>query len=89
MNRRTAFESVAAEVPFSPEKVRFTASVDEVVFGVNALVTAETDCHEARLALVDLLNQRYGIEHSTLQVDHPLPEQVISPESLLHRPADL
>jgi len=51
------------------------------------LVTAETDCHEARLSIVDLLNQRYGIEHSTLQVDHPLPEQLISPESLLHRPA--
>lgn len=52
----------------------------------HVLVTAETDCHQARLAIVDLLNGRYEIEHSTLQVDHPMPQQVIPPEDLMHRP---
>jgi len=51
----------------------------------HVLVTPDTDCHETRLEIIDLLNDRYAIEHSTLQVDHPMPQQVIPPEALRHR----
>jgi cobalt-zinc-cadmium efflux system protein len=54
----------------------------------HVLVSPDTDCHETRQAIVDLLNQRYDIEHSTLQVDHLLPQQLIPPEVLLHRPTE-
>jgi len=33
-------------------------------------VGAETDCHAARAAAEQLLHDRFGIEHTTLQVDH-------------------
>ncbi len=52
----------------------------------HVLVSPETDCHAARLEIVDLLNTRYAIEHSTLQIDHAIPPQVIPAETLLHRP---
>jgi cobalt-zinc-cadmium efflux system protein len=43
----------------------------------HVMVTQEADCHRARLQLADLLEQRFGIQHSTLQVEH-------RPERLLH-----
>lgn len=36
----------------------------------HVLVEAECDCHEARRAMELLLGERFGLEHTTLQVDH-------------------
>ncbi|HET8970508.1 MAG TPA: cation diffusion facilitator family transporter [Candidatus Nanopelagicales bacterium] len=36
----------------------------------HVLVAGELDCHQVRLGLQQLLATRYGIVHSTLQVDH-------------------
>jgi cobalt-zinc-cadmium efflux system protein len=36
----------------------------------HVLVRAEADCHQARFHLAHLLAERFGIEHSTLQVEH-------------------
>jgi cobalt-zinc-cadmium efflux system protein len=36
----------------------------------HVLVGAEDDCHDARLRLENVLHDRFGIEHTTLQVDH-------------------
>jgi cobalt-zinc-cadmium efflux system protein len=35
------------------------------------LVDRSHDCHERQHAITDLLQERYGIDHTTLQVDHP------------------
>jgi cobalt-zinc-cadmium efflux system protein len=35
------------------------------------LVDRSHDCHERQHASTDLLQERYGIDHTTLQVDHP------------------
>jgi len=36
----------------------------------HVLVDAGIDCHQRRLAIEDLLETAYGIQHTTLQVDH-------------------
>ncbi len=36
----------------------------------HALVRAESDCHEARRDMEALLRERFGIVHTTMQVDH-------------------
>ena len=36
----------------------------------HVLVAREADCHAARRALQELLEQRFGVEHTTLQVEH-------------------
>jgi cobalt-zinc-cadmium efflux system protein len=43
----------------------------------HVLVAQDADCHRARLRLADLLEKRFDIRHSTLQVEH-------RPERLLH-----
>ena len=48
----------------------------------HVLVEPEADCHERRLVISGLLAERYGIEHTTLQVDHPAQQQVIPAEQL-------
>lgn len=53
----------------------------------HVLVEPQLDCHERREAITALLEQRYAIKHSTLQVDHPEPE-LIPAEHLLNRPGD-
>lgn len=45
-------------------------------------VESEADCHRIRLSLADLLERDYGIDHSTLQVEHQ-PEKLLKIE---HRP---
>jgi cobalt-zinc-cadmium efflux system protein len=40
----------------------------------HVLVTTEADCHEKRRELDHLLHERFGLEHTTLQVDHAEPE---------------
>ena len=47
----------------------------EVTSGFPALsahvtVSEDADCHAARAGLADLLHEQFGIEHTTLQVDH-------------------
>jgi cobalt-zinc-cadmium efflux system protein len=47
----------------------------EVTSGFNALsahvlVPADTDCHARRAELEQLLSERFGLEHTTLQVEH-------------------
>ena len=36
----------------------------------HVLVSAETDCHAARRDIEAILNERFGLDHTTLQVDH-------------------
>jgi cobalt-zinc-cadmium efflux system protein len=36
----------------------------------HVLVTAECDCHAARRGLETMLHERFGLDHTTLQVDH-------------------
>jgi cobalt-zinc-cadmium efflux system protein len=36
----------------------------------HVLVEADSDCHEARRGLEALLDARFGVDHTTLQVDH-------------------
>ncbi len=36
----------------------------------HVLVGRDADCHAARWALQELLRERFGVEHTTLQVDH-------------------
>ena len=52
------------------------------------LVAAERDCHEARVQIADLLHDSYGVEHTTLQVDHPIPPMLIPAEDLMHKPTE-
>jgi cobalt-zinc-cadmium efflux system protein len=47
----------------------------------HVLVEQDTDCHEIRRSLEELLHTRYAISHTTLQVDHAA-SGIISPESL-------
>jgi cobalt-zinc-cadmium efflux system protein len=42
----------------------------------HVLVTQDADCHRARLRLAHLLETRFGIHHSTLQVEHR-PERLL------------
>jgi cobalt-zinc-cadmium efflux system protein len=39
----------------------------------HVLVQAGADCHAARVATERMLAERYGVEHTTLQVDHARP----------------
>jgi cobalt-zinc-cadmium efflux system protein len=36
----------------------------------HVLVRTDVDCHAARRALEAILRERFGLEHTTLQVDH-------------------
>ena len=59
----------------------------EVTSGFAALsahvvVSADADCHDLRRSLHDLLDERFHIHHTTLQVDHeppPLQIEVTTP----------
>jgi cobalt-zinc-cadmium efflux system protein len=48
------------------------------------LVDRSHDCHERQHAITDLLQERYGIYHTTLQVDHP-SVTIVSTEDLGRR----
>jgi cobalt-zinc-cadmium efflux system protein len=41
----------------------------------HVLVEPGADCHAIRLQLAGLLAERFGLEHSTLQVEHARPAQ--------------
>jgi cobalt-zinc-cadmium efflux system protein len=50
----------------------------------HVLVETEADCHKARLNLAQLLEERFDIHHSTLQVEHR-PERLLHIEGPQHR----
>ncbi|MEO3857033.1 cation diffusion facilitator family transporter [Acrocarpospora sp. B8E8] len=54
----------------------------------HVLVDPSADCHAIRLATEHLLHDTYGIEHTTLQVDHATPEllRIGDPDSHCHAP---
>ena len=41
----------------------------------HVLVSPDCDCHATRRRLAEVLAERFGIAHTTLQVDHALPPQ--------------
>ncbi len=43
----------------------------------HVLVAAETDCHAKRLALEHEIHERFRIDHTTLQVEHRHPEELL------------
>lgn len=45
----------------------------------HVIVGIDTDCHEARFHLSELLKERFGISHSTLQVEH-VPKRLLEIE---------
>lgn len=49
-------------------------SSGSAAISAHVLVAPEGDCHRVRLELEDMLRERYGLTHTTLQVDHAPPE---------------
>jgi cobalt-zinc-cadmium efflux system protein len=49
----------------------------------HVLVDSVADCHERRVAIEAELHERFGIEHTTLQVDHR--DEVLPPSALGRR----
>jgi cobalt-zinc-cadmium efflux system protein len=47
----------------------------------HVLVERDEDCHARRRELEDVLLREYGIEHTTLQVDHVAPPRLVSIQS--------
>ena len=47
----------------------------------HVLVERDEDCHARRRELEDILLREYGIEHTTLQVDHVAPPRLVSIQS--------
>jgi cobalt-zinc-cadmium efflux system protein len=47
----------------------------------HVLVERGDDCHARRRELEDVLRREYGIEHTTLQVDHVAASSVVSIQS--------
>ncbi len=59
----------------------------EVTSGFPALsahvvVTQAADCHAARASLEEVLRERFGLEHTTLQVEHRAPTELLTIEEL-------
>src|SRR3954454_12119858 len=52
----------------------------------HVLVRPEGDCHDARRALAELLSERFGLEHTSLQVEHARQHRVVGTELPLARP---
>ncbi|MGC1851467.1 MAG: cation diffusion facilitator family transporter [Solirubrobacterales bacterium] len=46
----------------------------------HVMVAPDTDCHRARLELADLIERKFGIHHTTLQVEHQ-PERLVQLEN--------
>jgi cobalt-zinc-cadmium efflux system protein len=45
------------------------------------IVGREVDCHQARWRADRLLADRFGVEHSTLQVEHEQEEELLDIET--------
>lgn len=48
----------------------------------HVLVIRDTDCHARRRDLEEMLDRRFGIRHTTLQMDHYYPEVHIPPSQI-------
>ena len=46
-------------------------------FSAHIVVGEDNDCHAVRLGLEHELHERFGLEHTTLQVDHRHPEELL------------
>ncbi len=46
-------------------------------FSAHVVVDEKTDCHAVRLCLEHELHERFGLEHTTLQVDHRHPDELL------------
>ncbi len=54
----------------------------------HVLVSADRDCHDARRAMAAMLRERFGLDHTTLQVDHSASELLeIAPPSAVSEPS--
>ncbi len=49
-------------------------------FSAHVTVDADADCHALRLELEHELHERFGLEHTTLQVDHRRPAELLQVE---------
>jgi cobalt-zinc-cadmium efflux system protein len=47
-------------------------------FSAHVLVRPGDDCHAIRRQLEELLDERFDIDHTTLQVDHQRPKRLLS-----------
>jgi len=53
----------------------------------HVLVSADRDCHAARRAMEAMLHERFGLEHTTLQVDHRASQLLeIAPPAAASKP---
>jgi cobalt-zinc-cadmium efflux system protein len=61
---------------------------DFPALSAHVLVRPQDDCHSVRLELEQMLTKRFGIDHTTLQVDHALDGQPlqISAANIRRRP---
>jgi cobalt-zinc-cadmium efflux system protein len=52
----------------------------------HVLVARDSDCHLARREMQAMLRERFGLEHTTLQVDHAISEllEIETPQSRAH-----
>ena len=46
----------------------------------HVLVGTEDDCHAARLAIEHVIHERFAIDHTTLQVEHRHPDELLQVE---------
>ncbi len=46
----------------------------------HVLVEPDTDCHAVRRHLEEVLAERFDLHHSTLQLDHAAPEELLALE---------
>lgn len=52
----------------------------------HVLVESHRNCHERREVISHLLAERYDIDHTTIQVDHPTEPEIFSAEDVAHPP---
>ena len=69
-------DAVAATLAADPDVVEvhdlhiWTVTSGFPALAAHILVSPDTDCHGARRRLEQLLGERFGVRHTTLQVDH-------------------
>ena len=69
-------DAVASTLAADPDVVEvhdlhvWTVTSGFPALAAHILVSPDTDCHGARRRLEQLLNERFGLRHTTLQVDH-------------------
>jgi cobalt-zinc-cadmium efflux system protein len=80
-------DAVAATLAADPDVVEvhdlhvWTVTSGFPAFAAHVLVSPDADCHAARRRLEHLLQERFGLRHTTLQVDHVAKRsQVVSIE---------